>query len=549
MSYRNPQIIVDRSAEIYAKMATAGSDAFNQYMKYRSVAAENARKQDERILSVLNKAEESAQSRIDKGIEESKITDPSLIEQTQGLLGKYLDEGNIGFLEGMPSVLDMQVAVEIGSVKDKTRREYKKAIQRYKAFENKTIDTAGAYQVQLEEGKNINSSTIQEGYTIAGVGSEKFVNLSSYLTLNNQEADGVNITRKVDDDGSIVINGTIDTNGEGYKRYVESGLIDPEDGILTYNDENNTASFTWKSLSSNPAKELILKRLKGFDAQEASINAGLENEKGDLSKRLYTGERSSRVEIFKDDPSREQDVTKLYIDPSVIEKNVTFRGDAQAFAEQVRVSPAYQRDDYILRTHGKEILEEFKNADFAKQDDIIYRELMLRNLERLTGVGEGSGLIKKEGDKYYIEEYGTPRNVTKETKEKPTVAERKQQEADKKFEALEPKIDEIDINVMDVPGAVPSTDIVDLREKVIDLGFAPFSEEEFSGKDEFSIKSKMQSGKMIIRADDSKEVIAGKLKAAYTGDPKYLVTEQPVPTPGLFEVPAGPEDFSIYKVN
>ena len=182
MSHRNPQIIVDRSAEIYAKMATAGSDAFNQYMKYRSVAAENARKQDERIVGVLNKAEESAQSRIDKGIEESKITDPSLIEQTQGLLGKYLDEGNVGFLEGMPSVLDMQVAVEIGSVKGKTRREYKKAIQRYKAFENKTIDTAGAYQVQLEEGKNINSSTIQDGYTIAGVGSEKLVNLSNSQT-------------------------------------------------------------------------------------------------------------------------------------------------------------------------------------------------------------------------------------------------------------------------------------------------------------------------------------------------------------------------------
>ena len=449
MSYRNPQIIVDRSAEIYAKMATAGSDAFNQYMKYRSVAAENARKQDERIVGVLNKAEESAQSRIDKGIEESKITDPSLIEQTQGLLGKYLDEGNVGFLEGMPSVLDMQVAVEIGSVKGKTRREYKKAIQRYKAFENKTIDTAGAYQVQLEEGKNINSSTIQDGYTIAGVGSEKFVNLSSYLTLNNQEADGVNITRKVDDDGSIVINGTIDTNGEGYKKYVEAGLIDPEDGKLTYNDKNNTASFTWKSLSSNPAKELILKRLKGFDAQEASINAGLENEKGDLSKRLYTGERSSRVERFKDDPSREQDVTKIYIDPSVIEKNVTFRGDAQAFAEQVRVSPAHQRDDYILRTHGKEILEEFKNADFAKQDDIIYRELMLRNLERLTGVGEGSGLIKKEGDKYYIEEYGTSRNATKEGL---TATERK---AAEKLKATTEQLDSIknfpmEINVEDV---------------------------------------------------------------------------------------------------
>ena len=414
MSYRNPQIIVDRSAEIYAKMATAGSDAFNQYMKYRSVAAENAKKQDERIISVLNKAEESAQSRIDKGIKESKIKDPSLIEQTQELLGTYLDEGNIGFLKDMPSVLDMQVAVEIGSVKGKTRREYKKAIQQYKALENRIIDTAGAYQVQLEEGENINSSTIEEGYTIAGVGSQKFINLASYLTLKNQEADGVSITRKTEDDGSITISGTIDTKGEGYKRYEEAGLIDPTDGELTYNDENNTASFTWKSLSSNPARELVLKRLKGFDSQEASINAGLENKKGDLSKRLYTGERSSRVEKFPNDPSREQDVTKLYIDPSVIENNVAFRGDAQAFAEQVRASPAHQRDDYILRTHGKEILEEFKNADFAKQDDIIYRELMLRNLERLTGVGEGSGLIKKEGDKYYIEEYGTPRNVTED---------------------------------------------------------------------------------------------------------------------------------------
>ena len=534
-------------------MATAGSDAFNQYMKYRSVAAENARKQDERIVSVLNKAEESAQSRIDKGIKESKITDPSLIEQTQGLLGKYLDEGNVGFLEDMPSVLDMQVAVEIGSVKGKTRRDYKKAIQRYKAFENKTIDTAGAYQVQLEEGKNINSSTIQEGYTIAGVGSEKFANLASYLTLKNQEADGVSITRKVDDDGSIIINGTIDTNGEGYKRYVEAGLIDPEegeDGELTYDNENNTASFTWKSLSSNPAKELILKRLPGFDAQEASINAGLENEKGDLSKRLYTGERSSRVERFKDDPSREQDVTKLYIDPSVIEKNVTFRGDAQAFAEQVRVSPAHQRDDYILRTHGKEILEEFKNADFAKQDDIIYRELMLRNLERLTGVGEGSGLIKKEGDKYYIEEYGTPRNVTKETKEKPTVTEKKQQEANKRFESLEPKIDELEIIEPKIPGTTTKIDIYDVREKVKDLGFQPSKEKELpNGVFEFSIPYRTGKGYVVISDNDSEVVVKGKLKAAYTGDPKYLVTEQPESTPGLFEAPSGPEDFSVYKVN
>ena len=32
MSYRNPQIIVDRSAEIYAGMATAGANMFNAYI-------------------------------------------------------------------------------------------------------------------------------------------------------------------------------------------------------------------------------------------------------------------------------------------------------------------------------------------------------------------------------------------------------------------------------------------------------------------------------------------------------------------------------------
>ena len=358
----------------------------------------------------------------------------------------------------------MQVAVTIGSVRGKTRQEYKKAIRQYKALENRIIDTAGAYQVQLEEGENINSSTIKEGYTIAGVGSQKFINLASYLTLKNQEADGVSITRKTEDNGDIVINGTIDINGEGYKNYEEAGLIDPEDGELTYNNENNTASFTWRSSSSNPAKELVLKRLKGFNAQEASINAGLENEKGDLNKRLYTGERSSRVEKFKEDPNREQDITKIYIDPSVIEENVAFRADAQAFAEQIRVPPAHQRDDYILRTHGKEILEEFKNADFAKQDDIIYRELMLRNIERLTGVEEGSGLIKKEGDKYYIEEYGTPRNVTPRDSE--TTTEQKLRQFDQGVIDLTKQLSSGVINKLNQGQVLTQNDVVPMLSRL-----------------------------------------------------------------------------------
>ena len=74
---------------------------------------------------------------------------------------------------------------------------------------------------------------------------------------------------------------------------------------------------------------------------------------------------------------------------------------------------------------------------------------MLRNLERLTGVGEGSGLIKKEGDKYYIEEYGTSRNATKKGL---TATERK---AAEKLKATTEQLDSIknfpmEINVEDV---------------------------------------------------------------------------------------------------
>ena len=69
MSYRNPQIIVDRSAEIYAGMATAGADAFNKYMAARKEAIEKAEKQDAGLLKAINAERENQEAKLNEGID------------------------------------------------------------------------------------------------------------------------------------------------------------------------------------------------------------------------------------------------------------------------------------------------------------------------------------------------------------------------------------------------------------------------------------------------------------------------------------------------
>ena len=66
MSYRNPKIIVDRSAEIYAGLASTGTSFFNSYMKASNAVKDATAKRNAGMLKAINKSTEKYENRIEK---------------------------------------------------------------------------------------------------------------------------------------------------------------------------------------------------------------------------------------------------------------------------------------------------------------------------------------------------------------------------------------------------------------------------------------------------------------------------------------------------
>ena len=222
MSYRNPKIIVDRSAEIYAGLASTGTSFFNSYMKASNAVKDATAKRNAGMLKAINKSTEKYENRIEKGINAAEIGDPTLIEQVQAVADKKLNgaDGDIG-------IIRKDAMLNMGLVNDPDlRKQYRKDIREYKAWELGSIQNAGGYEAQVEDyDAQVNSSTLGTTKQIAGQGTERFINLTALQTLRQREVEGVYVSRKIDDDGNIIISGKIDTSSQAYKDYVNDGLI------------------------------------------------------------------------------------------------------------------------------------------------------------------------------------------------------------------------------------------------------------------------------------------------------------------------------------
>jgi hypothetical protein len=213
MSYRNPKIIVDRSAEIYAGLASTGTSFFNSYMKASNAVKDATAKRNAGLLKAINKSTERYENRIEKGINAAEIGDATLIEQLQAIADKKLNgaDGDIG-------IIRKDAMLNMGLVNDPDlRKQYRKDIREYKAWQSGSIQNAGGYEAQVEDyDAQVNSSTLGTTKQIAGQGTERFINLTALQTLRQREIDGVDVSRTLTDDGDIIISGKIDMNSDSY---------------------------------------------------------------------------------------------------------------------------------------------------------------------------------------------------------------------------------------------------------------------------------------------------------------------------------------------
>ena len=424
MSYRNPQIIVDRSAEVYAKLPGMVGQQFAQgignYLEFEAKSAEAQRKKDQAYLTEFNKQEEKFWNRLQKGLDTKKIDDINFIEQVKGLVATKLegDGEDIG-------IIKKKTALSMGSVSGDIARQYRKDIKDYEAWEARTINNIGAYEVQAEKYSKLNASTYGKTHDFAGVGNDKFMNMVAVSSFNDKEVSGVEVNRVLTDD-EIIINGKIKKNSSEYRNYVAQGIIE-EDGD-GFKEKDGFVTFEWRRNANDPLSDLIIDLMPPFDYVKASEDAGIQDSKGNVDKSLYDIKTDREVTTEPFGENKVQDVTKIYINEDALRTNKVFVDEAKAYAAGFAASSYDQKLNYASRLgFTGAALDKFMTDSDLQQSQVM-RKVIQNNIQRLTGANR---LFKDEDTgRMYIKEYGTPykKPTEKEVKDKekePTTSELK----------------------------------------------------------------------------------------------------------------------------
>ena len=174
MSYRNPQIIVDRSAEIYAQ----GSAQFGQqlakgvqnYFDNRKKKAAAVKKKKNAYQLALNDVTLNYNNSLNSAAED--INQSTLFQDVQAQARARLDGNELGI-----GVIEMATQLKMNPDLDRnTRAEYLKAVSDYQNWQGSIVDKIGATIVDIEPLEGMNAGNIGQGYDFAGTGNEKFQN-------------------------------------------------------------------------------------------------------------------------------------------------------------------------------------------------------------------------------------------------------------------------------------------------------------------------------------------------------------------------------------
>ena len=170
MSYRNPQIIVDRSAEIWAQgvsdIGKIVGQGLQTYFKVRQEAKDKKAKIDEAINSSIIQGELEADAKINRAAK--SIKDVSLREQFSEQ-AKLLANGG----EDGKGAIWYNTQLSLNPPTDKnTLNFYKNKVKEYQNYMSNSGQEIGNVMAALEEVEGLNAQQIITNYTVSGEGKE-----------------------------------------------------------------------------------------------------------------------------------------------------------------------------------------------------------------------------------------------------------------------------------------------------------------------------------------------------------------------------------------
>jgi hypothetical protein len=456
MSYRNPQIIVDRSAEIYAQavgqMGQIWAQGVQNYFENKKKQQADIDKKNKAYQLGINKTEleyDNSFREKTKDIEEESLYK---IIQDQARLKLDGSENQMGVIE-----MDTQLSLNSELTKDQ-RKEYRTKIDDYKRWEDKIVNITGDVMADLEPLDNLSSSEIGMPGKVEflGEGNEKFKNYVVAYALKNKEVPGVESKRTADGD-LLNFDISINANDPIMRQFINDGALEVkesdigEDGKINLKWSRDIKTWDGQFIVDIPGSPDIMKSLETANLVD----------NGNITKAFVSG-TGYRVEDIKD--TDYQTITpKNYFDPSVITENETVQSEFESYAYGQIVSQsideavaglrsnfgaeisrqdwtdmtANERQDFVVDLLNDKAIEEAKGSKLATQTELYDRRnnkavspSQLKSLAENANMSEQDYIKQNLEIKYYTlgKTFERKKPTEKEVKDKqkePTTSELK----------------------------------------------------------------------------------------------------------------------------
>ena len=414
MSYRNPEIIVDRSAEIFAQgMSNLGQtmvQGVQNIYKQREEQKIAIKKQQDAVNVFTQNLRGDYNKRISgvaSGIKDKSFAEQYIAEQTSSYEDLIKDQARLAFNPGSFSkeqIADLNKRVAEVTSTDAAAKEF---------ATNVTLDLETVQDYVFGQGGS------EYVFTGDRKGNGMFKNMIFLYANGNKEIPGIEY-EKVYKNKKWEISATINKDNPIIKQLIDSKIVD-------VNDLKDVDGKTVLNFSGDPKDytSVLMKVDPGVDIQSAMLESGIVNNKGEINGNFFDKEytsKSSRV------PGKDIVTERGVFMEDYVKNNNVFRQNIEKQLLVLNKDNKVQKA-WIENRLGEEVPENWDNMTTEQKRAEVTNMLVNDAVEKLKSTlksGNGESFVEKTA--LMGREPGpTPKGLTAEEKKEIQKKEIKQE--------------------------------------------------------------------------------------------------------------------------
>lgn len=392
MSYRNPQIILDRSADMYIKAFQDSSAAFSNKFKEIQEAKqkEQALVEKQRQAKQLYKNKATLEHLKELNEISSSIKDPDFLQQFKQTAIDLLETGEPYMHDGVEykiGAIDAQTELALNpELTSAERIAYSNIVSNAQAYQTTTLNQTGKIISGLTPLKDQKAFDIgnfdgTNGFDILGEGKEEYQNLVvAEALLNRNGSNGVHkkLERIRQDDGSYknIMNVSVqmDTSSEAWKALKDA-----------YGLEDSDANFIWSRDVDKWAdgEGLITKLPELIDTNDALRTSGFLNDQDTPTGKGFNSKSILSITNQGDD---EIVTTERHFNVEMLTNDITYSSMLDSKAKGLLQLPLDEQLKYIKYNLGKSYTkDEWVSMGQPDKISFIRKSLEHNDLVRMFG--------------------------------------------------------------------------------------------------------------------------------------------------------------------